>query len=566
MKLFYELYSRYFRIIGEINESGFHSVKCPFHHDAHPSAAFNSHNGVFICHVCGSYSILKFLEEIEHVTEAEASVMLDQFYKSYTDTFGPDSINGGESFSIKKVVFRPEWDALHLKSLNLIDQSLTIVSHYMETRKVSYDTLKKARVGFLRAEDTEWGRDSLIFPYFYKGRVTALRYRDIKGNKLSKPGSKFVPFGLDFLPEDRKEVLYVVEGESDYLSMKEHSDVPVVATPGSMFKQEWSRLFLGYSHIFCIPQDDNASLKMASSLRAVIPEASVLKLPWRPKDEGKDINDWFKQHTTEEFKSFLEVSMPKKRRILTTEEVLAQENEAIEWYISDLMSPGQIGIIAGSPKSMKTWFAMNLILCLLTPFSSFLGNDNWMNPSAVPKKVLFVQEEGNDADIRNRIRSTLRNTPNSSSLFWSIRNGVRLDSGMNLDIIEETIEYNNIEVLFLDPMQRLHSCDENSSSEMASVWSNIIRLQLKFPRLTIVIIHHFTKSSNIVHRWNALRGSSRLAGEVDFGFFIEQLPIEDRPFPGIRFYADGRLMSSDTIEDLWTAEFTQGRMRLRDVD
>ncbi len=564
--MFYELYSKYLTSIGEINSAGFHSVRCPFHDDSHPSAAFNSHNGVFICHVCGSFSVLKFVEEIEHVTEAEASVLLDRFYKSYTDSFGPDSLNGGESFSIKKVVFRTDWDALYLKSQNLMNPTLPIVAHYMESRRISYDTLVKAHIGFLRAEDTEWGRDSLIFPYLYKGKVTALRYRDIRGNKLSKPGSRFIPFGLDYLTDDRVDVLYVVEGESDYLAMLEHSNLPVVSTPGSMFKHEWSRFFGEYSKIFCIPQDDNASLKMASSLRSVLPESTILKLPWRSRDEGKDLNDWFKQHTDEEFKSFLEISMPLKKRILTTAEVLAMEDEGIEWYISDCVSPGQIGIIAGSPKSMKTWFAMNLISCLITPYSTFLGNDLWINPCPQPLKVLFVQEEGNDADIRNRIRSTIGDNPNHTELFWSIRNGVRLDSGANLDVIEEVIDYNRIDVLILDPMQRLHACDENSSSEMAQVWANIIRLQLKFPRLAIIIIHHFTKSSNIEHRWNALRGSSRLAGEVDFGFFLEQLPIEDRPFPGIRFYADGRLMSSETIERLWTAEFTNGQMRVRNGD
>ncbi len=563
--MFLELYSKYIKDFGPPNDSGFHSVKCPLHLDTKPSAAVNSKSGVFHCFVCGSFSVIRFIAEIEKVSNAEATIILDKFQKSYIDKYGADAVDLDNSFSIRRIVYKPEWDALYSKSKNLIKESLPIVQNYLESRRLTYKTLIDNGVGFLPASDTEWKKDSLVFPYTYKKRVVALRYRDIKGNKLSKPGSKFLPFGIDQISEGCNSV-YIVEGESDYLTMRQNTDECVVATPGALFKPDWARYFVGINNIFVIPHDDLAGSKTPSLIQSCIPSVKIIKLPFARKDEGKDIAEWLLQHTQDELISFLELNKPPKKSILNTEGLLLTAQNDIDWYISDCISPGQIGIIAGSPKSMKTWFAMNLIRCLLEPGSYFLGNELWKNKSEVPLKCLFVEEEGSVSDIANRIRQSLAGMDVDPNLFWAFRMGVRLDTGENLDLIEEFIDYNKINVLLFDPLQRLHSCDENSSSEMSAVWTNIVKLQLRFPKLAIIIIHHFTKSSNIANRWNALRGTSRLAGEFDFGFFLEQLPIENRPFPGIRFYMDGRLMSTNSIENLWTAQFEDGFMTIREIE
>ena len=52
---------------------------------------------------------------------------------------------------------------------------------------------------------------------------------------------------------------------------------------------------------------------------------------------------------------------------------------------------------------------------------------------------------------------------------------------------------------------------------MGQVWSRIASIMNRFPRLSIVILHHFSKSGNIEDGGKSMRGSSRSHGEYDLG-------------------------------------------------
>jgi DNA-binding transcriptional ArsR family regulator len=97
--------------------------------------------------------------------------------------------------------------------------------------------------------------------------------------------------------------------------------------------------------------------------------------------------------------------------------------------------------------------------------------------------------------------------------------------------------------------------DENSSSETAVVWDQIMRMQKAISTLTCIIAHHTHKGSEI--GFESLRGSSRHAGEVDFGIFVERHPMEINRF---RCKIDGR----DVDIELSPGEVFEGEVAITD--
>lgn len=210
------------------------------------------------------------------------------------------------------------------------------------------------------------------------------------------------------------------------------------------------------------------------------------------------------------------------------EEVAKQE---VDWLIPDLIAPGDKIILAAPQKSLKSYLALDLTRCLVEGMP-FLKRPEWTPERTV--KVGFVQEEGAPSLWARRIHM-LRITDNTDAIF-SHRRGFRFTDEAYVDEVIASAREQKLDMLIFDPLQRMMpGLDANSDTDTGVVWDAVFRIQQALPHIVVMIVHHANKTSRLT--WESIRGSSRHAGEVDLGMFLERHPMEDNT---LRMWLDGR--------------------------
>ena len=525
---FTEFYSQYLGCEGDPNSEGFVSCQCVFHADKKASAGYNTTTGVYCCFACGAdegktvktWSPAGFLVEHEGFSWIEASRIVD----SYRTEKG--LVTRFDKYS-KIPMGSRKFDILATEAVGLLSPDRQEVIEYAKTRNIPYDTLVRLGVGWLPAKQTNWKRDSLVFPYTVNGKVVGIRYRDISGNKWGEPGSIMQLWGIDSV-NDQTKTIVIVEGESDCLRVasaySDQPEVAVLSTPTCAFALEWGREFLGISEQILLPQSDRASLALIKGAKETLgSKLKIVTLPWKRRQYGKDVCDWMNYNDDEQLRGLLNTGRAQKTMTGHDLTRIADERGPMQPLIDGLLFREQIGIVVGMPKfARKTWFVLNMARTIMQPGQPFLDIDTMVGPSE-PGNVFIIEEEGPLSDLAKRARLAFKDIPTweDQSVWWHNR-GVKIDDPSWIAEISGVIYEHKIDLLILDCMQRLHSADdENSASKMAPFWDNLHQLVGMHPQLGIVLIHHFNREGIAAAKWNAVRGSSRTDGEVDLAIFLE---------------------------------------------
>jgi hypothetical protein len=550
---FTDFYNEYVTPVSEEpNKDDFITCQCPFienhaNDDEHPSAGFSIKTGVFNCHCCGSFSAARFLAKVnDNLTFQEATTIIDSFRRE-------NELIEHTKIWVKERHFSPRLDRLYKESLTYDISKQSIILDYCESRGLELETLIDAHVTYLPKELTHWKKESIVFPYMIDGRIVGLRYRDAYGNKGGEPGCHFTLWGLDSLDDTTYTIVMVQEGESDRLrAMQEVKKfglpMNVVSTPTSAFRKEWVREFEDIEMVLLVPQADEASQKLVigaeNSLGAKL---HVLQLPWKRKQVGKDTCEWLVYNKPDEFKLLIELIINSVTRIIVSGRELSEMViEEKDHYIQNLIHKNELFAITGHPKSKKTWIMFNLIRTLIKPGENFLGIPDMIGPTKIPN-ILFYEEEGSLKEFRERVYKVLGDTPYKDHVYFGHHMGVKLDDPVWIDKIQKHIDKYEISIICYDPFQRIHDKEENDASSQAVIWSNIHKLNMLYPDLTQGFIHHWSKSYNIRDGWKAMRGSIRMAGEVDTGIFVESSTRSDAEIVKIKI--EGRAIETPRTKD-----------------
>lgn len=179
-------------------------VKCPFHHDEHPSMWFNTQNGCWKCEACGeSGNAYTFLLKKEGMSTKDAYVTLLKLAGEYTPK---------ENFSVD-----------------------------------TYSSLKKLPLKFLSGLGVKNCGKGIEIPYFNEaGKVICTRRRYAGKKLVWNRGDRVNLYGLQFIKRIRKTgYVVLVEGESDSETLWLHS-ISALGVPGaSTFRAEWVKYIDG---------------------------------------------------------------------------------------------------------------------------------------------------------------------------------------------------------------------------------------------------------------------------------------------------------------------------------
>tara|TARA_B100000315_G_scaffold181489_1_gene170358 strand:+ start:528 stop:1433 length:906 start_codon:yes stop_codon:yes gene_type:complete len=199
--------------------------------------------------------------------------------------------------------------------------------------------------------------------------------------------------------------------------------------------------------------------------------------------------------------------------IMSFLELVTDESEPPEPIIDNgiLLSESLLTII-GAPKVGKSFLVFNLATAMIN------GNDFGGFKINGKHKVMFLSAEGGYYPNRKRLRRITKGIDKHtlSNAYFSHNPMIYLDNDEHHGEMIEMLFDLEIDVLIIDPLIRFHRQDENSSTAMSEVMTNIRRL-IYYAGVSIILVHHTGKQVN-----RGGRGSSVISGEYDSAIYMHK--------------------------------------------
>lgn len=210
------------------------------------------------------------------------------------------------------------------------------------------------------------------------------------------------------------------------------------------------------------------------------------------------------------------------------------ESPPERWLVESLWTHEAVGLVAGHPKSNKSWLALDFAISVASG-TAVLDRFAVSDPGPV---LLFPAEDALSA-VRDRMAGMCRHrgVDFQTLAVWLISSyTLRLDSAEDREALEATLCELRPRLLILDPLIRVHSADENSAQEIARVLAFLRHLQRKYST-AVLVVHHARKSST-GDPGLGLRGSTEIRAWSDTNLYMRrtktlELVVEHRAAPSL---------------------------------
>ena len=212
---------------------------------------------------------------------------------------------------------------------------------------------------------------------------------------------------------------------------------------------------------------------------------------------------------------------------------LAQDQGGVRWLVEPLWAAEAVGLLAGSPKSCKTWLALDIAVGVASNTHCLASL-----PVLTAGPVLVYAAEDAQPILRERlaalvaVRGLSLETLPVSVIVEPV---LRLDTERDQERLAETLRLLRPRLVVLDPLIRLHRLDENSSREVSALLSYFRQLQREYS-VALLLVHHMRKGGGSRPGEN-LRGSSDLHAWGDTLLYLRRtqegilLTVEHRAHP-----------------------------------
>lgn len=205
------------------------------------------------------------------------------------------------------------------------------------------------------------------------------------------------------------------------------------------------------------------------------------------------------------------------------------------WLIEELWTASSVGWVAGLPKSLKSWTALEMAVSVAsgTPcLGRFKVHDRG--------NVLVYLAEDSLRAVRERLDALAQRhglAIGELEIDVITASSMRLDLGRDQLRLEKTVRALSPRMLVLDPLVRIHRADENSSAEISSLLAYLRGLQRQL-NVSVVVVHHVRKNLTPSQATGqGLRGSGDLHAWSDCASYLRRkgdnivVTIEHRSAP-----------------------------------
>jgi len=192
--------------------------------------------------------------------------------------------------------------------------------------------------------------------------------------------------------------------------------------------------------------------------------------------------------------------------VKTAKEILELPDNVDIWVVKDLIPKG-CTILAGAPKSYKTYLSIHIANCLFTGEKVF---DKF--EVSRTRKTLIIDRENPPFLIKNRLNQL--GVTKEASIYWNFDPTPSPDKTYQEGLLKGIREL-GIDFLIIDSFRRFHPGDENSSESVAKTFQLIS--EIKALGISVLIVHHLRKESKtgVFSTEQKLRGSSDLIAYPD---------------------------------------------------
>jgi RecA-family ATPase len=194
------------------------------------------------------------------------------------------------------------------------------------------------------------------------------------------------------------------------------------------------------------------------------------------------------------------------------------------WLIERLWTHQAVGIIGGSPKSGKTWLALEMAV-------SVASGSPCLDSFAVssPGPVLLYAAEDSAAALRTRVETLARLHKvdfNRLDVHIITVDSLRLDRAEHQDRLESTLLVYKPAMLVLDPLIRVLAIDENVAGQVSMLLGYLRSLQRKTGAAIALVPHVRKNASPTGAAGYSLRGSGDLYAWLDSFLYLQPLTID----------------------------------------
>lgn len=164
------------------------------------------------------------------------------------------------------------------------------------------------------------------------------------------------------------------------------------------------------------------------------------------------------------------------------------------YLIDNILPEGEVVILAGKRGDGKTWIAMEEGLGVCS------GTDVFGEKVKEKKKVMFIDEEGGEGNMANRMQLLAKgkDLENDDLDFISLSfSGLKLDQPMSKKFkeFEELLDRHRPNLVIIDCLQRVVSIDiDKENAQISEMFTGIMRPFIKKYGMTFLLIHHLRKS------------------------------------------------------------------------
>jgi hypothetical protein len=196
---------------------------------------------------------------------------------------------------------------------------------------------------------------------------------------------------------------------------------------------------------------------------------------------------------------------------LSSKELLSTASVKHRWLVDSLFPREGVGIIAGHAKIGKSWLTLDLAITVAK-------GGLWLSKFLVePGHVLYVDEESSRDLLGYRYRKLLNQKEyTDANIQFVSKEGFTFSSQSKIDELRQVMDLLHPKLVVFDSLNRVHSANENSASEMGEVFRAVTKLSKDYGCFILFTDH-------LPYGQDRFRGSSDKAAFVDAGFLASKI-------------------------------------------
>lgn len=193
--------------------------------------------------------------------------------------------------------------------------------------------------------------------------------------------------------------------------------------------------------------------------------------------------------------------------------------------VQGLIPASGVVVLAGQPKSKKTFLLLNL-------YASLIDGRPFLGRAVMPTPAAFFFLEGRPAAIQKRLRRIISLGDFGRHQVAIHPRAFRLDTRRGLDQLCDAIDATGVRVIVVDPLVFAHRQDENSNTQMGALLHELADFA-HARGVVVILVHHLAKGGP-EDDMRAIRGASAIPGATEANLRVQvrrggvRLSIEGR--------------------------------------